>query len=41
MAARLDQYWLLPRRNRKTRELAFHHCWTPRPVSLATLVRVA
>jgi hypothetical protein len=29
------------RRNRKTRELAFSHCWTPRPVSLATLVRVA
>jgi SRSO17 transposase len=35
------QYWLLLRRNRKTRELAFYHCWTPRPVSLATLVRVA
>jgi hypothetical protein len=29
------------RRNRRTRELAFYHCWTPRPVSLATLVRVA
>jgi hypothetical protein len=29
------------RRNPKTRELAFYHCWTPRPVSLATLVRVA
>jgi SRSO17 transposase len=35
------QRWLLARRNRKTRELAFYHCWTPRPVSLATLVRVA
>jgi SRSO17 transposase len=33
--------WLLVRSNRKTRELAFYHCWTPRPVSLATLVRVA
>ena len=35
------QRWLLVRRNLKTRELAFYHCWTPRPVSLATLVRVA
>jgi SRSO17 transposase len=35
------QRWLLIRRNRKTGELAFYHCWTPRPVSLATLVRVA
>src|SRR5215218_8368752 len=35
------QRWLLVRRNRRTRELAFYHCWTPRPVSLATLVRVA
>jgi SRSO17 transposase len=35
------QYWLLVRRNHKTRKLAFYHCWTPRPVSLATLVRVA
>ena len=25
------QRWLLVRRNRKTRELAFYHCWTPRP----------
>jgi SRSO17 transposase len=38
---RAGQRWLLVRRNRKTRELAFYHCWTPRPVSLATLVRVA
>jgi hypothetical protein len=29
------------RRNRTTGELAFYRCWTPRPVSLATLVRVA
>jgi SRSO17 transposase len=35
------QRWLLVRRNPKTRELAFYHCWTPRPVALATLVRVA
>jgi hypothetical protein len=38
------QHWLLARRNRTTRELAFYpfyRCWTPRPVLLATLVRVA
>jgi hypothetical protein len=35
------QRWLLVRRNLKTRELAFYHCWTPGPVALATLVRVA
>jgi len=35
------QHWLLVRRNRTTRELAFYRCWTPRPVLLATLVRVA
>jgi hypothetical protein len=29
------------RRNRTTGELAFYRCWTPRPVLLATLVRVA
>jgi hypothetical protein len=27
------QRWLLVRRNRTTRELAFYHCWTPRPCS--------
>jgi SRSO17 transposase len=32
---------LLIRRNRTTGELAFYYCWTPRPVALATLVRVA
>ena len=31
----------LVRRNRRTGELAFYRCWTPRPVLLATLVRVA
>jgi SRSO17 transposase len=35
------QRWLLVRRNQRTGELAFYHCWTPRPVLLATLVRVA
>jgi SRSO17 transposase len=35
------QRWLLVRRNRKTGELAFYRCWMPRPVPLATLVRVA
>jgi SRSO17 transposase len=38
---RAGQRWLLVRRNPKTRELAFYHCWTPRPVPLAMLVRVA
>ena len=35
------QHWLMVRRNPKTGERAFYHCWTPRQVSLATLVRVA
>jgi SRSO17 transposase len=35
------QHWLLIRRNHKTGELAFYHCWMPRPVPLAMLVRVA
>jgi hypothetical protein len=46
--ARLDgdadhsgQHWLLVRRNRKTKELAFYRCWMPRPVPMATLVQVA
>lgn len=33
--------WLLIRRNRSTGELAFYLCWSPRPVPLHTLVRVA
>jgi SRSO17 transposase len=33
--------WLLVRRNRRTRELAFYRCYSPRYVSLATLVHVA
>jgi len=32
---------LLIRRNTTTGELAFYRCWSPRPVPLATLVRVA
>jgi len=32
---------LLIRRNTITGELAFYRCWTPTPVSLSTLVRVA
>jgi SRSO17 transposase len=36
-----DQHWLLIRRNPTTGELAFYRCWMPRPVPLATLVRVA
>jgi SRSO17 transposase len=32
---------LLVRRHPVTGELAFYHCWTPTPVPLATLVRVA
>jgi SRSO17 transposase len=35
------QRWLLVRRNRKTGELAFYHCWMPRPTPLAVLVNVA
>jgi hypothetical protein len=35
------KHWLMIRRNRKTGELAFYRCFTPRPVPLAVLVRVA
>jgi SRSO17 transposase len=35
------QHWLMVRRNRKTGELAFYRCYTPRPTPLATLVKVA
>jgi SRSO17 transposase len=34
-------HWLLIRRNRRTRELAFYRCYSPRHVPLATLVKVA
>lgn len=35
------QHWLMVRRNQRTGELAFYRCFTPRPVPLAVLVRVA
>src|SRR6266540_4054943 len=35
------QHWLLIRRHRKTRELAFYRCWTPHPTPLAFLVVAA
>jgi SRSO17 transposase len=34
-------HWLLVRRRIASGELAFYRCWTPRPVTLAALVRVA
>jgi len=34
-------HWLLIRRSRHTRELAFYRCYSPRHVPLATLVKVA
>ena len=34
-------HWLLIRRHRRTRELAFYRCYSPRHVPLATLVKVA
>jgi SRSO17 transposase len=33
--------WLMVRRHRGSGELAFYHCWTPRPTPLGVLVRVA
>jgi len=35
------QHWLMVRRNQRTGELAFYRCYTPGPVPLAMLVRVA
>ncbi|MFF3257018.1 IS701 family transposase [Actinacidiphila glaucinigra] len=40
-AGRPGNWWLLVRRNRRTGELAFYRCFSPRPVSLSVLVRVA
>ena len=34
-------HWLLIRRNRRTRELAFYRCYSPRQVPLSTLVKIA
>lgn len=33
--------WLLVRRSRRTGELAFYRCYSPRPIPLTTLVKVA
>jgi SRSO17 transposase len=38
---RPGQRWLLIRRNRRTRELAFYRCYSPRHVPLAILVKIA
>ena len=35
------KHWLMIRRNQRTGELAYYRCYTPRPVPLATLARVA
>jgi SRSO17 transposase len=35
------RHWLLVRRNRRTRELAYYRAYSPTPVRLAALVRVA
>jgi SRSO17 transposase len=35
------RHWLLIRRNRTTRELAYYRCYASRPVPLAALVKVA
>jgi len=34
-------HWLLVRRRRTDGELAFYRCWSPRPVTLARLVKAA
>ncbi|MFF5234694.1 IS701 family transposase [Dactylosporangium sp. NPDC000521] len=36
-----EHRWLLIRRNPHTEELAYYLCWSPRPVPLHTLIRVA
>jgi SRSO17 transposase len=40
-AEQAGRRWLMVRRNRSSGELAFYHCWTPRPTPLAVLIRVA
>ena len=35
------RHWLLIRRNRKTGELAYYRCWSPRHVPLAVYASVA
>ncbi|MFE9649306.1 IS701 family transposase [Streptomyces sp. NPDC006365] len=41
LTGRLGQWCLLVRRNRRTAELAYYRCFSPRPVPLSELVRVA
>jgi SRSO17 transposase len=38
---RPGHHWLLIRRSRRTRELAFYRCYSPRPAPLPVLVQVA
>jgi len=38
---RPGHHWLLIRRNRRTRELAFYRCYSPRHVPLPALVKIA
>jgi SRSO17 transposase len=40
-AGRPGCHWLLVRRNRRTGELAYYRCWSPRHVPLASYVHVA
>jgi SRSO17 transposase len=37
----LGKHWLLIRRNRRTGQRAYYRCYSPTPVPLSTLVRVA
>jgi hypothetical protein len=40
-AGQAGQHWLMVRRHQRTGELAFYRCYTPGPVPLAVLVKVA
>lgn len=40
-ADRPSRWWLLVRRNRRSGELAFYRCFSPRSVPLSERVRVA
>ncbi|MEV7537015.1 IS701 family transposase [Streptomyces hydrogenans] len=41
LAGRTGHWWLLVRRNHRAGELAFYRCFSPQPVPLSDLVRVA
>ena len=41
VAGQPGSHWLLVRRHQRTRQMAFYHCYFPRQVSLATLVKIA